>query len=93
MSVLLPDPDGPITAVNTPAGIPTVTSSRARTSVVPRPYVFTALATRAAIGRFVGTDQVFAGVGARGASMCMVDASFVVGAFVRRHVRRARVGT
>ena len=37
MSVLLPEPDGPITAVNTPAGIPTVTSSRASTSVVPRP--------------------------------------------------------
>ena len=35
--VLLPDPDGPMIAVKRRAGRPTLTPSRARTSVPPRP--------------------------------------------------------
>jgi hypothetical protein len=37
ISVDLPDPDGPITAVNRPAGKPTVTPSSARTAASPCP--------------------------------------------------------
>ncbi len=37
MSVDLPEPDGPMMAVNRPAGIAMVTSSRARTAVSPLP--------------------------------------------------------
>ena len=37
MRVDLPDPDGPMIAVNPPAANATVTSSRARTSVSPDP--------------------------------------------------------
>ena len=36
-SVDLPDPDGPMMAVNSPVGNATVTPSRARTSVTPLP--------------------------------------------------------
>ncbi len=41
MSVDLPDPDGPMMAVNRPRSKPTVTPSRARTAVSPEPYTFT----------------------------------------------------
>ena len=37
ISVDLPEPDGPMTAVNRPVGISTVTSSRAITAVSPEP--------------------------------------------------------
>ena len=37
MSVDLPEPEGPMTAVKRPLGISTVTSSRARTAVSPEP--------------------------------------------------------
>ena len=48
ISVDLPDPDGPMIAVNSPAGNPTVTPSRACTAVAPTPYVRCASTTRAA---------------------------------------------
>src|SRR5579883_1227465 len=48
MRVDLPEPEGPMIAVNFPAGMPTVTSSRARTAVSPEPYVFTAASHHAA---------------------------------------------
>jgi hypothetical protein len=38
--VLLPDPDGPITAVNVPRRTPTVTPSSAVTAPSPVPYTF-----------------------------------------------------
>src|SRR5690349_15175919 len=38
--VLLPEPDGPITAVNVPRRMPTVTSSSAVTAPPPEPYTF-----------------------------------------------------
>ena len=37
ISVDLPEPDGPITAVNSPAAMSRVTPSRARTSAIPVP--------------------------------------------------------
>ena len=37
MSVDLPDPDGPMIAVNSPRRMPTLTSSSARTSLAPEP--------------------------------------------------------
>ena len=37
ISVLLPEPDGPMMAVNCPASKATVTPSRARTSLSPMP--------------------------------------------------------
>jgi hypothetical protein len=37
-NVLLPEPDGPIKAVNDPRARPTVTPSRATTDPSPRPY-------------------------------------------------------
>src|SRR4051812_29027048 len=44
----LPEPDGPMMAVNSPAGNTTVTPSSARTSVWPLPYTFVASTVRAA---------------------------------------------
>src|SRR5262249_49379999 len=41
MRVDLPEPDGPMMAVNRPAAKSTLTPSRARTAVSPRPYTFT----------------------------------------------------
>jgi hypothetical protein len=41
MSVDLPDPDGPMIAVNSPVRNRTVTPSSARTVVPPEPYTFT----------------------------------------------------
>ncbi len=41
-SVLLPEPDGPMIAVNRWASNPTVTPSSARTSVSPTPKTFSA---------------------------------------------------
>src|ERR1700735_3597889 len=40
MSVDLPEPEGPITAVNRPRSNVTLTSARARTAACPAPYVF-----------------------------------------------------
>src|ERR1051326_9273037 len=48
MSVDLPEPEGPMTAVKRPAGSATVTPSRARTAASPRPYCLTAATARAA---------------------------------------------
>src|SRR5262245_4277686 len=42
-NVLLPDPEGPITATNSPCSIRSETPSRARTVRRPRRYVLTAL--------------------------------------------------
>ena len=39
-SVLLPEPDGPITAVNVAVSNESVTPRRATTSPCPRPYAF-----------------------------------------------------
>jgi len=47
-NVDFPDPEGPMIAVRRPASKPMVTSSRAVTSVTPRPYTFVAAAARAA---------------------------------------------
>ena len=47
-SVDLPDPDGPMIAVNRPAGNSTVTSSRAVTAVSPVPYTLIACSARTA---------------------------------------------
>ena len=52
-SVDLPDPDGPMIAVNRPAGNSTVTSSRAVTAVSPAPYTLTACSARTALRRAV----------------------------------------
>ena len=48
MSVDLPDPDGPMIAVNRPGSKPTVTPSSARTSASPEPYTLVAPRTWAA---------------------------------------------
>lgn len=48
MSVLLPDPDGPITAVKRPAAMSTETWSSATTSVLSVPYTLTASTARTA---------------------------------------------
>ena len=48
ISVDLPDPDGPITAVNRPRWNSTLTPSSARTATSPLPYVFTRSTARAA---------------------------------------------
>jgi hypothetical protein len=48
MSVLLPDPDGPMIAVNRPVGKVTVTPASAWTVASPFPYVLNASTTRAA---------------------------------------------
>ena len=42
ISVDLPEPDGPMMAVHRPFANPTVTPSRARTSLSPEPYTLTA---------------------------------------------------
>src|SRR5258706_15180447 len=46
ISVDLPDPDGPITAVNSPRSTVTETPSRARTSASPLPYTLLTLSRR-----------------------------------------------
>src|SRR6266550_908636 len=48
-SVDLPEPDGPMIAVNCPSGNSAVTSSRATTAVSPLPYVLVACTARAAL--------------------------------------------
>src|SRR3954462_11435483 len=48
ISVLLPDPDGPMIAVKRPLSNCTVTPSRARTSLSPPPYTFSASTAPAA---------------------------------------------
>ena len=48
ISVDLPEPDGPITAVNRPLSMARSTPARARTSVRPLPYTFTAASARTA---------------------------------------------
>src|SRR5690606_10012190 len=48
MSVDLPEPDGPMMAVNRPASKPTVTASSAITAVGPDPYTLAASTARAA---------------------------------------------
>src|SRR3954447_1054853 len=48
MSVDLPEPDGPMTALNPPRGNSTLTPLRAATAVPPVPYVLTSSCARAA---------------------------------------------
>ena len=50
INVDLPEPDGPMIAVQRPAGIATSTPSSARTAVSPDPYTFTACSARTAVG-------------------------------------------
>ena len=50
MNVDLPEPEGPMTAVNRPWRMSTVTPSRAVTCVSPEPYTFVNSAVRAAAG-------------------------------------------
>ena len=57
MSVDLPEPDGPMIAVNRPAANSTVTSSMARTAVSPEPYTLVACSARATAAR--GGASVF----------------------------------
>src|ERR671922_125326 len=49
-NVDLPEPDGPMMAVNRPVGNSTVTSSIARTAVSPAPYTLVACSARATAG-------------------------------------------
>ena len=46
MKVDLPDPDGPITATNSPASMSMVTPRSARTLISPRSYTFAELLDR-----------------------------------------------
>ena len=48
MSVDLPEPDGPMIAVNRAAGMARSTPSSARTAASPRPWTFTRPTARAA---------------------------------------------
>src|SRR4051812_20549201 len=54
MSVDLPEPDGPITAVKHPRSRLTETSSRATTRVSPRPYALEMRSARAAVAWAAG---------------------------------------
>ena len=56
-NVLLPDPDGPMTAVNVPRGNPAVTPSRARTSFLSDPYTFDTESNRTAHGGVVNVGS------------------------------------
>src|SRR5947209_9178042 len=62
ISVDLPDPDGPITAVNRAFTMSRLTSSRARTAVGPVPYCLMTWTARAATGGAVGDDVVVVGM-------------------------------
>src|SRR5688572_21330808 len=50
-SVDLPEPDGPVTATDSPAGTRRVTSTSAATCVAPRGYTFATCWRRTAAGR------------------------------------------
>ncbi|GAA3398902.1 hypothetical protein GCM10020369_83530 [Cryptosporangium minutisporangium] len=58
--MLLPDPDGPMTAVNVPRGNSAVTASSARTAALPDPYTFDTESRRTAYGE--GTEGTVCGL-------------------------------
>ena len=57
-NVLLPEPDGPITAVNVPVANAAVTPRRARTQLSPLPYSFETDSSWTAGRRSTGADEL-----------------------------------
>jgi hypothetical protein len=82
MRVDLPEPEGPMMAVNRPAGTARLTLSRARTAVSPRPYTLVTASARAA-----GRGKSPSGHIAESASLVMMSFG-VIPATVRRPGRR-----